>query len=222
MHHILIKISGDITRNLFIRAVSRASTASGGGSFFSRWLPCRFWVTLHIKKLREERKMKAYISCGIKGLVMMLVLLAGNPAVASHEGGSAGGEKTLFTKHFQNTLFDITEHAAYSVEILLDDKEYKIGKDVVGIVVHDAHDGDVIGAELTFVLKDLVVVKNSALKPTVKDKGNGLYIVSGLDLHKEGNWELAITVKKGRIEDRVKFLLPDAFKALLPKGRYSP
>lgn len=153
---------------------------------------------------------------------MVLILLAGNPSSATHEGGFAGGEKTLFTKHFQNTLFDITEHAAYSVEILLDDKEYKIGKNVVGIVLHDAHDEDVIGAEITFVLKDLVAGKNSTVTPMVTDKGNGLYIVSGLDLQKEGKWELAITVKRGHIEDRVNFVFPDALKARVPKGRYSP
>ncbi len=166
--------------------------------------------------------MKAFISFSITALVMVLFLSAGNPATATHEGGSPAGEKTLFTKHFQDTLFDVTEHAAYSVEILLDDKEYKIGKNVVGIVVHDANDKDVIGAEITFVLKDLATGKNSLVTPTVTDKGNGLYIVSGLDLQKEGKWELAITVKKGRLEDHVKFILPDALKSRVPKGRYSP
>ena len=166
--------------------------------------------------------MKTFISYGITGMVIVLILLAGNPLVAMNEGGSAGGEKTLFTKHFQDTLFDITEHAAYSVEILLDDKEYKIGKNVIGIVIHDAHDKDVSGADIIFILKDLLTGKNSPVTPVTRDEGNGLYIVSGLDLQKEGKWELAITVKKGRIEDRVKFVLPDALKAHLPKGRYSP
>src|SRR5271169_5702966 len=107
-----------------------------------RYLPFRFWYTLNKEKREKEGKMKAFKSYGIMGLVMVLLLLARNPASATHEGGFAGGEKTLFTKHFQNTLFDVTEHAAYSVEILLDDKEYKIGKNVVGIVIHDANDKD--------------------------------------------------------------------------------
>ena len=166
--------------------------------------------------------METLKSYGIMGAVMVLLLLVGNPSSATHEGGSAGGEKTIFTKHFQNTLFDVTEHAAYSVEILLDDKEYEIGKNVLGIVIHDAHDKDVIGAEITFVLKDLVAGKNSPVTPMVTDKGNGLYIVSGLDLQKEGKWELAMTVKKGSIEDIVRFALPEAFKVRVPKGKYSP
>ncbi len=166
--------------------------------------------------------MKKCIAYSAAGILMMVILLAGNPVGASHEGGSAGGEKILFTKHFQNTLFDVTEHAAYSVEILLDDKEYKIGKNVVGIVIHDAHDEDVVGAEITFSLRDLVAGKQVPVSPIVTDKRNGLYIVSGLDLQKEGKWELAITVKKGRVEDKVKFVLPDALKSRVPKGRYSP
>jgi hypothetical protein len=56
----------------------------------------------------------------------------------------------------------------------------------------------------------------------VTDKGNGLYIVSGLNLQRDGRWELAITIKKDGVEDRVKFVLPDALKERVPKGRYSP
>jgi len=166
--------------------------------------------------------MKVLISYCIMGLLMVSLLFVGNAASAASEGGSAGGGKTIFTKHFHNTLFDITEHAAYSVEILLDDQEYKIGKNVTGVVIHNAHDEDVIGAEVTFVLKDLIAGKNSPLTTVVTDKGNGLYTVSGLDLQKQGRWELAITIKKGPIEDLVKFVLPDALKARVTKGRYSP
>ncbi len=155
--------------------------------------------------------MKVYISYGVMGLSLLLLML-----------GFAWGEKTLFTKHFQNTLFDVTEHAMYSVEILLDDQEYKIGKNVIGMVIHNAHDEDVTGAEITFVLKDLVAGTNFPVTSKITDKGNGLYIVSGLDLQKEGKWEFAITVKKDRIEDFVKFVLPDALKARVPKGKYSP
>ncbi len=165
--------------------------------------------------------MKVFISYGMAGLVMMLALLAGNFPCDAQQGGFANRPKAVFTKHFQKTLFDITDHAAYSVEILPDDEEYNIGKRVIGIVVHNAHDEDVRGAEIRFVLTDLTTGKNSTLRPMIKDRGNGLYIVSGLDLKKEGKWKLAVTVKKGGVEDSVKFVLPDAFRTPLPKGRYS-
>ncbi|MDA8240351.1 MAG: hypothetical protein M0Z67_08280 [Nitrospiraceae bacterium] len=130
--------------------------------------------------------------------------------------------KRIFTKHFNKTLFDITSHADYSVELLLDDSEYPIGKNVVGIVVHDSHDADVKGAELVIGLKNLATGQVAAGPSRVQDKKNGLYIVSGLDLRKEGGWELSITVKKGGVSDGVKFVLPDALKERVPKGRYSP
>jgi len=166
--------------------------------------------------------MKAFIPCGVAGLFMALVLLTGTPWSNAHESSFAPEDKILFTKHFQNSLFDITEHADYSVEILLDDKEYKIGKNSVGIVLHNARDEDVRGAEIIFIVRDLASGKSSTVTPRITDKGNGLYIISGLDLMKEGRRELVISVKKGTIEDRLKFILPDALKTLLPKGRYSP
>jgi hypothetical protein len=151
---------------------------------------------------------------------LALSLFITGPANGHEDHGSTG--KKLFTKHFQETLFDVAEHASYSAEVLLDDKEYKIGKDVTGIVIHDTHDEDVKGAELTIVHKNLATSENAPGTLTVVDKGNGLYIVSGLNLQRDGRWELAITIKKDGVEDRVKFVLPDALKERVPKGRYSP
>lgn len=56
----------------------------------------------------------------------------------AHDAHSA--KKGVFTKHFNESLFKISEKGLFSVEILMDEKEYKIGKDVVGIIVHDDHD----------------------------------------------------------------------------------
>jgi len=163
--------------------------------------------------------MKAFVSCSMISMVVAFCLLGAGAAGAQ---GFGPAEKRLFTKHFQDTLFDIAQHGDYSVEVLLDEKEYKIGKDVIGIVIHDSHDEDVKGAELLIVQKSLATNENAPAKPTVTDKGNGLYIVSGLDLKREGRWELVIGVKKNGVEDRVKFILPDALKERVPKGRYSP
>ena len=163
--------------------------------------------------------MKAFAWYGMISLAVVLFVFASVPA-GSHEGHSA--EKVLFTKHFQESLFEVTEHAMYSLEILLDDNEHNIGKDVIGIVVHDKSDEDVVGAELTIVHKNLATGATAPGKLTVTDKKNGLYIVSGLDLKKDGKWELLITVRKGGVEDRVKFIFPDVLKERSSKGRYSP
>jgi hypothetical protein len=151
----------------------------------------------------------------------LIVSLLAIVAEGTHTGTEAGRKK-IFTKHFQATLFDITEHASYSTEILLDDTEYKIGKDVIGVVIHDEDDKDVAGADLAIILKNLETGDPATGTVTVTDRGNGLYIVSGLDLQREGRWELGITVKKGDVQDQVRLILPDAMKKLYPKGRYSP
>jgi hypothetical protein len=164
--------------------------------------------------------MKLFPLCAIVTVALVFSLCAAGASEAHDDHGLA--PKSIFTKHFQGTLFDITARAAYSVEVLLDDKEYKIGKDVIGIVVHDARDEDVKGASLSIVLRNLATGEAVPIAPIVKDKGNGLYIVSNLNLKREGRWELAISVEKNGGEDYVKFILPDALKHLVPKGRYSP
>jgi len=155
----------------------------------------------------------------VASLVFVFALFTAGHA---HEGHDVG-KKKIFTKHFQNTLFDITEHGAYSIEVLLDDNEYKIGKGVVGIVVHGEKDSDVIGAKITIVHKNLGAGEPVSTPLTITDKENGLYIISGLNLQRDGRWELSVTVRKGDVEDSVKFLFPDVLKEERHhKGPYSP
>ena len=154
--------------------------------------------------------------------VVSLLFVFGLLAAGHAEEGHDHGKKKIFTKHFQNTLFDIAEYGAYSVEVLLDDSEYKIGKGVVGIVVHGEKDTDVAGAKLTITHKNLETGEPAPGPLTISDKGDGLYIISGLDLQRVGRWELFINVRKGDIEDSVKFIFPDVLKERHPKGPYSP
>ncbi len=165
--------------------------------------------------------MKTYLLFG--ALIAVLMVFQLNPGTASsHQTGENFAPERSFTKHFQHTLFDITGRADYSVEVLLDNKEYSIGNNVIGIVVHNAYDEDVKGAHLTIGLKNLATNEVATGKLNIQDKRNGLYIVSGLDLRRKGNWELSITVEKDGVKDSVKFVLPDALKHILPKGEYSP
>ena len=152
---------------------------------------------------------------------VLVVCLLAVAAANAHEGHDSGGKK-LFTKHFRQTLFDITPHAAFSVEVILNNNEYKIGQNVVGLVVHNDEDEDVVGAGITVGLKNIATGAVADDPVSITDKQNGLYIVSGLDLEREGRWELSVTVKKGDTEDGVKFVLPDALKNPHPAGIYSP
>ena len=153
--------------------------------------------------------------------VVISLLLVGQlwpaPVCYAHDEGSHGSSK--FTKHFEKTFFAITEKGAFSIEVLPDEQEYKIGKNVVGIVVHSNHDEDVEGAMLTVTAEGTVEVNNERI--VVREKGAGLYTASNLNLNREGAWKLIIQIKKKTIEDRAMFTFPRTVTKYLPAGAYS-
>ena len=161
-------------------------------------------------------------SCaGIISLILCIGLLMMGSVLSTHaEQGQ--GRKLVFTKHFNESLFDITEKAAFSVEILLDEKEYKIGRDVIGIVIHNSRNQDVENASITVDYRNTDTGEPEAGGTVVKEKGNGLYTVSNLYLNKQGRRKLTITVRKNGVDDSAQFLFPDVLKKKWPAGRYNP
>ncbi|MHB8881504.1 MAG: hypothetical protein ACYC69_08370 [Thermodesulfovibrionales bacterium] len=146
-----------------------------------------------------------------RNLILMLCFMT--ITLAGQAAGEDNLRKTKFTKHFKETLFAITDKAEFSLEILPDEKEYKIGRNVIGIVVHDRHDKDVDGAVLA------ITAEGSKEMVSIKDKGDGLYTVSNLDLGRAGAWKLTIEVKKRSLADSATFAFPAA-AAFLPPGKY--
>ena len=145
-------------------------------------------------------------------LVVSTLICFGDTANAS--------DKPKFTKHFNESLFNITNRGLFSVEILLDDLEYpKLGKNVIGLVIHNADDKDVEGA----IIKITATPEGQAWTdvPVIKDKGDGLYGVSNINLKNGGKWELRIDVKKAEFEDSTTFIFPDVLNTSLHKGKYS-
>jgi len=127
----------------------------------------------------------------------------------------------LFTKHFNTSLFAITSKGHFSIEILLDDSEYPIGKNTVGVVVHNDMDKDVAGASLKIILIDPEKGEHAVPGSAIDDKANGLYIVTGLDLELEGQMELSIEITVDGITDNVQFQFPEVTEDINPKGKYS-
>ncbi len=152
---------------------------------------------------------------------VFFVLIVGFSLVSSHSAYSHEKEhvkgKIQFTKHFHESLFQVTDKGEFSIEILLDEKEYKIGKNVLGIVIHDKHDEDVEGAENE---ADVRTIDGNIEPATVKEKGGGLYTLSGVNPQRESRWELVIKVKKKNIEDSTVFLFPEVLRDRRPAGKY--
>ncbi len=145
-------------------------------------------------------------------LIISAVICFGYIAYAS--------DNPKFTKHFNESLFNITDKGLFSVEILLDDREYpKLGKDVIGIVIHNQYDKDVEGAAIKITATP--EGQAGAVAPVIKERGDGLYTVSNLNLNKGGKWKLRIDVRKGGFEDGASFIFPDVLHTPLHKGKYS-
>ncbi len=161
-------------------------------------------------------------SCaGIINVILCSGLLMMGSVLSAHaEQGE--GRKLVFTKHFNESLFDITEKAEFSVEILLDEKEYKIGRNVIGIVIHNSRNQDVENASISIDYRNTDTGQSATLGTVVKEKGGGLYTVSNLYLNKEGRWKLTITVRKNSLDDSAAFLFPDVLKKKWPAGKYNP
>jgi hypothetical protein len=144
-------------------------------------------------------------------LVFVMVLICAS-LVYGHSGKHE--ENAKFTKHFNDTLFAVSEKGQVSIEVLLDEKEYKIGKDMIGIVIHDSHDEDVEDAKVT------VTVTGIPAPLKVIEKGGGLYLVPKTGLPQDGTWKLGIAVKKKKIEDGAIFAFPEVLKNKIPAGKY--
>lgn len=154
-----------------------------------------------------------------RALIFILVTIVVSTCICFGYIANAS-DNPKFTKHFNESLFNITDKGFFSVEILLDDREYpKLGKDMIGIVIHDAGDKDVEGA----TIKMTATPEGQAWTdvPVIKERGDGLYTVSNINLKKGGKWELRIGVKKAGLEDSASFIFPDVLNTHLRKGKYS-
>ena len=113
------------------------------------------------------------------------------------------------TKHYEQSLFKMTEKGLFSAEIVIKGKELKVGVNTLDIIVHDKNDKDVVGAEITVVPWMPQMGHGVFEKPVVSERGGGLYSVENIIFIMGGRWELRINVGKGAVEDTVTFNFPD-------------
>lgn len=121
---------------------------------------------------------------------------------------AATGQEGKFTQHYANSLFKVTEHGLFSVEMLIIGNELKVGPNDMDIIVHDKQDHDVMGAELT-VTPFMPAMGHGAMeKPVVTERGGGLYGVENVAPMMSGQWEIKVKVKSGGDEDTAVFNFP--------------
>jgi len=112
-------------------------------------------------------------------------------------------------KHYEESLFKVTEKGLFSVEMVIKGKELKTGVNTLDIIVHDKHNKDVVGAEITITPWMPSMGHGVFEKPVVTERGGGLYSVGNIILIMGGHWELRVQVKKNGLTDSVTFDFPD-------------
>jgi len=139
-------------------------------------------------------------------IVLLFVLLFPGLGLAHHTDPPTAGS---YTKHYEQSLFKVTEKGLFSVEMIIKEKELKVGVNTLDIIVHDKNDKDVAGAIVTVTPWMPEMGHGVFEKPTVMERGGGLYSIENIILIMGGRWELRIKITKGDIEDTVTFDFPD-------------
>jgi len=140
-------------------------------------------------------------------VMVFVALFCPLPAYA---GAGHGGK---FTQHYAGSLFEVTGNGLYSVEMLVIGKELKIGMNAVDVIIHDARDHDVMGAEITVTPWMPEMGHGVKEKPVITERGGGLYSVENVEISMPGLWELRVEVRKGKGEDTAIFRFPGVHAA---------
>jgi len=139
-------------------------------------------------------------------IVVMFALLFPFTAFAHHTDPPTTGSHT---KHYEHSLFKVTEKGLFSVEMVVKEKELKVGVNTLDVIIHDKNDKDVVGAEITVVPWMPEMGHGVFEKPVVRERGGGLYSGENIILIMEGHWELRMKIGKGTVEDTVTFDFPN-------------
>src|ERR1700690_4494930 len=126
-------------------------------------------------------------------LLIIFFMLSSVAVFAAHSGQSESGQHT---KHYEQSLFKMTEHGLYSVEMVIKDKDLKVGVNSFDIIVHDKSDKDIPGAAIKVAPWMPEMGHGVFEKPVVKERGGGTYSVENVILRMEGHWQLRLKIKK--------------------------
>jgi hypothetical protein len=141
----------------------------------------------------------------MKIAIFILVLLYPFGVYALHTDHDGKGPQ----KHYEGSLFKVTDKGLFSVEMVIKGKELKTGVNTLDIIVHDKDNKDVVGAEITITPWMPSMGHGVFEKPVVTERGGGLYSVGNIILIMSGQWDLRVQVKKNGLTDNVTFNFPD-------------
>lgn len=137
-------------------------------------------------------------------ILIFLILFTGcaSAPMEPHEHGE-------FTKHYEESLFKVTENGMFSIEMIIKEEGLKAGINAVELIIHDKNDRDVIGADISVTPWMPEMGHGVFEKPVITEGGGGLYTVENIILVMGGHWELKVHVKADDIVDGAVFDFPD-------------
>jgi hypothetical protein len=141
-------------------------------------------------------------------MAMAALLMVQLVACAHTQGG--------FTQHYGDTLFEVAENRAFSVE-LLQSAPLGIGVNSLQMVVHDRKDKDVEGAKVRVRAYPAGKEQDAGVYEA-SDLGHGLYSVHQVSIDSPGDWVLAIDVAKGKESGTALFNFPKVTAQTAPQG----
>jgi len=114
-----------------------------------------------------------------------------------------------FTKHYEKSLFKVSEKGIFSVEMIVEDQNFKVGVNTADIIIHDGKDRDVVGGDIIFTPWMPEMGHGVFEQPKITERGGGVYSVENIILIMGGHWEMRINVTQGIREDSVIFDFPE-------------
>lgn len=109
--------------------------------------------------------------------------------------GKKPDEHSSLTKHYEESIFQLTDNGLFSVEMLIKDNELATGMNAVDIIIHDQQDRDVVGADVTVTPWMPAMGHGVFEKPVITERGGGLYAVENIMLSMGGHWEVRIGIE---------------------------
>jgi hypothetical protein len=136
-------------------------------------------------------------------VLVILLLIPCAVAGADHQHNKE------FTKHYEDSMFMVTDKKLFSVEMVIKGKEPFTGVNTIDLIIHNREDKDVTGASITVTPWMPDMGHGVFEKPVVTEKGGGLYTVDNVIFIMSGHWELRVDVSEKGQQDRAVFDLPD-------------
>jgi hypothetical protein len=110
-------------------------------------------------------------------------------------------------------LSQISAKGLFDVTMSVPGESLKVGKNVVELTVRDKDGKEVTGARLTVLPQVFQHGESTLVRPTVSEKGKGIYTVENVYIDVPGHWVVKVTVSKEDRVDHVTFDFPEVKRA---------